>query len=127
MKQTNQKQFAGVWLDHHKAMVITAEDDSGEYAILDKVKAPEEHVGGNEHSIHNTQQSNLLKHFKSVAKLLVKYDEILVFGPGTAQEQFQKHLQEDAQFKSKKIIVDSAGQLTDAQMVAQVRDFFKAR
>ncbi len=125
MNQSNQKQFAGVWLDHHKAIII-AKEESNEYVVLNKVEAAEKQAGSNEHTIHNTQQANLLKYFKSVAKLLVNYDKLLLFGPGTAQEQFQRHLQEDPQFKGNNIVIDSADQLTDSQMIAKVRDFFKS-
>ncbi len=127
MKHNNQKQYAGVWLDNDKAIIITktSENENGDYAIQDKVKSKESHSGGSEHSINNAKQSDSLKYFKSIATLLSSYDEILVFGPGKSQEQFQNHLQDDAQFNSKKISIDSAEQLTDPQMIAKVREFFK--
>lgn len=125
MKQNKHKQYAGVWLDNHQAMIITQEDQQGEYSIHDKLKAKEAHSGGSEHTMNNAKQSDSLKYFKSVSNLLMKYDEILIFGPGKSQEQFQNHLQEDVQFKSKKISIDSAEQLTDPQMIAKVREFFK--
>lgn len=127
MKQNNQKQYAGVWLDNTKAMIITNTSGSGDYAIQDKVKARENQSGGSEHAINNAKQSETLKYFKSLASLLTNYDEILLFGPGKSQEQLQNHLQEDAQFKNKQITIDSAEHLTDPQMIAKVRDFFKAR
>ena len=129
MKHNNQKQYAGVWLDNDKAMIITANSDneSGDYTIQDRVKAKESHGGGSEHSMNNAKQSDSLKYFKTLSTHLLKYDEILIFGPGKAQEQFQNHLNEDAQFKNKKISIDSAEQLTEPQMVAVVRDFFKLR
>lgn len=129
MKHNNQKQYAGVWLDNDKAMIITtnSENESGDYIIQDKVKAKENHSGGSEHSINNAKQSDNLKYFKSVSTLLLKYDEILIFGPGKSQEQFQNHLSDDAQFKNKKISIDTAEQLTDPQMIAVVRDFFKSK
>ena len=128
MKQT-QKQYAGVWLDNQNAMIITRipGDQNGDYAIQTKVKATENRGGGSEHSMNNAKQSHNLKYFKSLSGMLLNYDEILVFGPGKSQEQFQNHLQEDPQFKSKKIVIDSAEQLTDPQMIAKVRDFFKSR
>jgi enhancing lycopene biosynthesis protein 2 len=70
---------------------------------------------------------NNAKYFKSVSNLLLHYDEILIFGPGKSQEQFQNHLQGDAQFKSKQITIESAEQLMYPQMIAKVRDFFKSR
>ena len=129
MKHDKQKQYAGVWLDNHKAMIIThtSENENDDYTIQSKVNAKENHGGGSEHSMNNARQSDILKYFKSVSSLLLNYDEILVFGPGKSQEQFQNHLQEDAQFNSKQISIDSAEQLTDPQMIAKVRDFFKSR
>ncbi len=128
MKHNNQKQYAGVWLDNDKAMIITNNSENGndDYTVKDKVKAKETHSGGSEHSMNNAKQSDSLKYFKSVSALLSNYDEILVFGPGKSQEQFQNHLNEDPQFKNKKITIDSAEQLTDPQMIAVVRDFFKS-
>ena len=128
MKQTNPKQYAGVWLDNTKAMLITNNSgvENADYTIQDKVKAKEHHGGGSEHAMNNTQQSEHLKYFKSISTLLLNYDEIFVFGPGKSQEQFQNHLKDDAQFKSKKITIGSAEQLTDNQMIAKVREFFKA-
>lgn len=129
MKQNNQKHYAGVWLDNSKAIIIanTSENESGDYIIQNKVKAKGSQSGGSEHSMNNAKQSDILKYFKSVSSLLLNYDEILVFGPGQSQEQFQNHLKEDAQFKNKQITIDSAEQLSDPQMIAKVRDFFKSR
>jgi stalled ribosome rescue protein Dom34 len=129
MKQKNKKHYAGVWLDHHKAVIITntPEEENSDYAIKDHLLANEHHGGGSEHSINNAKHADMVKYFKSVSNLLLNYDEILVFGPGTSQEQFQHHLQENVQFKSRQITIDSAEQLTDPQMIAKVRDFFKSR
>ena len=127
MKPNNQKQYAGVWLDNDKAIIITKNDgnENSDYAIQDKLKAKGNQGGGSEHAMNNAKQSDSLKYFKSISSLLSDYDEILVFGPGQSQEQFQNHLQENAQFKNKKITIDSAEQLTDPQMIAKVRSFFK--
>lgn len=129
MKQYNQKQYAGVWLDSQEAVIITnsPENENGVYTILDKVKAAINHGGGSEHSINNSKQADMLKYFKSVSDQLLNYDEILIFGPGKSQKQFQNHLKEEAQFNSKQITIDSDDQLTDPQMIAKVRDFFKSR
>jgi stalled ribosome rescue protein Dom34 len=129
MKQNNQKQYAGVWLDTQKAMIITntLADGSKDYTIQDKIKAAEQQGGGSEHSMNNARQSANLKYFKSVSGLLINFDEILIFGPGKSQEQFQNYLREDAHFKSKQISIDSAEQLTDPQVIAKVRDFFASR
>jgi len=124
MKHQGKKQYAGVWIDNQKAMIITSDND-GDYSIKEKLKADENFGGGSEHSINNARQSGNLKYFKTISNQLLKYDEILIFGPGKSQEQLQNHLEEDAQFNKKKISIDSAEHLTDPQMIAKVRDFFK--
>jgi stalled ribosome rescue protein Dom34 len=129
MKQQTQNRFAGVWLDNQQAMIITSgpETAADEYSILDKVQATGIQGGGSEHSMNNAKKTGHLKYFKALSNLLLRYDEILLFGPGQSQEQFQNHLQDDAQFKSKQITIDSSDQMTDPQRIAKVRDFFKGR
>ena len=129
MKKNTQKQFAGVWMDNAKAIIIsnTPETENSDYTIKDKVKAKENHAGGSEHSMNKSKQGDFAKYFKSVSGLLSNYDEILLFGPGKSQEQFQNHLHEDAHFKTKQITIESAEQLTDPQMISKVREFFKNR
>lgn len=127
MKQRTEKQQAGVWLDNTKAIIITnnPQTEKGDYTIHKKVKSGGNQSGGSEHSMNNGKQSDTLKYFKSLSGHLLSFDEILLFGPGQSQEQFQNHLQKDTQFKNKKITIDSADQLTDPQMISKVRDFFK--
>lgn len=125
MKHQNPKQHAGVWLDSQHALILAQpENEKGEYAVRDKVRAGEYHGGKGEHAMNNADQASNLKYFKSIATLLHKYDEILVFGPGKSQEQLVNFLKQDDQFNDKKISIDSSKQLTDPQMIAKVRDFF---
>lgn len=126
MKEKEKKQNVGIWLDNNKAIIITKGSED-EFAVTNHVKANEHHGGGSEHSINNSKQADNNKFFKSISNLVSNYDEILLFGPGKSQEQLQNLLHEDPQFKSKKIAIDASGQLTEPQMVAQVRDFFKNR
>ena len=127
MKQHQQKQQAGVWLDNTKAVIIThtLEDEKGIYNISAKIIANEGHSGGSEHSMNNARKTDLLKYYKSLSSHLLAYDELLVFGPGMSQEQFGNHLEGNIQFKGKKITINSTEQLTDPQKVAKVKDFFE--
>ena len=124
MKQEQPKQYAGVWMDHHNAIFIT--DKDGSFAIQDKVVAGQYHGDKGEHASMNAEKTNNLKYFKTIAQRLLNFDEVLIFGPGKSQEEFLNFLHEDQHFKHKKITLDSAGQVTDNQMVAKVRDFFSA-
>lgn len=124
MKEQNQKQYAGVWMDHHNATFITLAD--GEFAIQDdKVVAGEYHGDKGEHAYNNAEKTDNRKYFKTIASQLLKFDEIYIFGPGKSQEEFLNFLKDDNHFRDKKITLGSAEKLTDPQTVAKVRDFFK--
>ena len=127
MKQQHQKLLAGVYLDSQKAIIIRPAPDyeMGDYIIQDIFEADKHDRTGDQDSKNHARQSDLLKYFKSVAGLLLVYDEVYIFGPGNTQEQFQNHLKEDAQFKNKQFTIDSSEQLTEHLMIAKVRDFFQ--
>jgi stalled ribosome rescue protein Dom34 len=126
MKEKDQKLKAGVWLDSHTAVIIdnTSENINDDYAIQHKVKGNGPHSGGSEHSMNNAKQSDNMKYYKSISTLLLKYDQIFLFGPGKAQEQFFNYLKEDAQFKTKQMTIANTQQLTEPQIIAKVRDRF---
>lgn len=127
MTERTEKQYAGVCMDNTNAIIIINSNDAAnhEYIIHEKVAAAEHHRGGSEANINNAQHTDELKYFKAVSTQLLPYDEILIFGKGQAQEQFQNYLKDNAQFNNKKITIDTAEHLTDPQMIAKVRDFFK--
>ncbi|MDB6132653.1 MAG: hypothetical protein JWM59_896 [Verrucomicrobiales bacterium] len=125
MKNTPQAlRQAGVWLDQRAAVIITRDADDGEFVIQERLQAGGEQRGGSEHTVHSGKQADTLKYFKALAALLAGYDGILVFGPGTLQEQFRNFLAEDTHFAHAKITLETAEHQTDPQMIAQVRNFF---
>jgi stalled ribosome rescue protein Dom34 len=122
--ETKRKTQVGVWIDHHQAVIVAA--PTGEFAISRSIgtTAPEHHRSS-EHTMHNAEQHLKTKHYHAVATHLTGFDHILLFGPGTAQEEMLKLLNADTHFRQKKIAIDSAGHMTDNQLVAKVRDFFE--
>jgi stalled ribosome rescue protein Dom34 len=122
MKHNDQKQFAGVWVDHKNAFIIT-KGDTG-YAVKERVEAPSGFEAESEHHRNNAKHSDLLSYFKSLSGHLLGYDQILLFGTGVAQEQFQNYLKEDTKFRETTVTIENTGHLTDHQMIAKVREFF---
>jgi stalled ribosome rescue protein Dom34 len=124
MKEQQPTQYAGIWMDHHQTILITPQD--GEFAIQQKIIADEYHGHSGEHGAMNAEKADNRKYFKTISNLITRYDEVLIFGPGKSQEEFLNFLQGDQHFKGKKITLDTSGHVTDPQMIARVRDFFKA-
>ena len=127
MSHKNQpKRVAGVYIDNTKAVVIRPAPDyeEGDYIVQDKLEAENHGRIGDKDAANHAKQSELLKYYKSVASLLHVYDELYIFGPGNAQEQFQNHIREDAQFNTTDFTIHSSEQLTEAQMIVNVREHF---
>lgn len=126
MKQN--KKVIGVWLDHRSASLVGRESDEShaEYKTIQKVHA-HNHVahGGSEHTKNTSKHGDIEKYYKELSALLVSYTDILIFGPGKAQEEFFNHLVKDKHFEGKRLSVETAGDLTDNQLHAFVREFFK--
>ncbi len=123
MKEKQQQ--VGVWMDHHQAIFISSPEQNGEFAIQQKVTAEDHHRDSSEHKSHNAERADQRKYFKAIGQHLTGYDEIFVFGPGKSQEEMRNFLHEDQHFKGKSIALAASDHLTDHQMVARVRDFFK--
>lgn len=122
--ETKRKTQVGVWLDHHQAVIVAA--PTGEFTIVRSLGTTgPEHHRSSEHAIHNADHQLRAKHFHAVAAHLTGYDHILLFGPGTAQEEMHNLLKADTHFRQKDISIDSAGHMTDNQLVAKVRSFFE--
>ena len=123
-QQDKRKTQAGVWLDHHQAFIISAPD--GEFAMGENLEttAPE-HDRTSEHTINNAEKALTLKHFHAVAAQLTRYEHILLFGPGTAQEEMKNLLAGDVHFREKTVDIAASSHMTKNEMVAKVREFFE--
>lgn len=111
-------------MDQRSAIIISGQD--GDFSIGEKVKAEDHQSGKSEHASNRGEVADHRKYYKTLAGKVLEYDEVLVFGPGQSQEEFQNYLKKDSHFKGK-ITIDSANQLTDPQIIAKVRDFFKSK
>lgn len=129
----------GVWLDHAKAHFI---DFSKGPAIVETVYSEKEsntryagehgnatklvgyRVTNNEHHAHNRSGEILHHYYKTLTDRLKAYDRIYLFGPTVAKEELYNLLKKDSNFSKKEIEVKSADNLTENQMVAEVKAFF---
>jgi len=118
---------AAVWLDHHEARVfhVTADAD-----VESTLKVPAHHV---HHAKKGERSSGTVDHataqfFDAVAKELSDAQEILVMGPGQAKLAFFRHLHAHHRALEPKVVgVETVDHPSDAQLVAHVRAYFRAR
>lgn len=122
---------AAVWLDHAEARVFQFNPDD--------VQAKVVHAAGNPHGaahgspkVHHKagvigpgKAAPAPGYFAAVAKALDGAGEVLVMGPGTAKDEFARHLAARMPALAHKVVaVETADRMTDHQIVAQARKHF---
>lgn len=122
------KKLAGLWIDGRKAIVVTNHDgqEVTEFAIVDTVKADVQHGNSNENAANNVEQTNKVKFFKEIEKLITNSTDLYVTGPGTSQEELRNHLLETPQYKNLNIKLGTDSQLSEDQVLEEVKSHFHA-
>ena len=133
----------GVWIDHSKAHLIGY--NKGNAVLIETVDSPyesmkryegesddktrfspnPEHASNNEYKKNNITQNELNEYFKMMEGKLQGFDDILLFGPGTVKDQMRNRLRDNKAFNGKWLSVESSDKLTENQLLAFVRDFYK--
>lgn len=122
------KKVAGLWIDGTKAIVVTNHDsqDVTEFAVVDTVKAEIQHGNSSENAANNAEQSNKLKFYKEIEKLITNSTELYITGPGTSQEELKNHLLETPQYKNLNIKLGTAQQMSEEQVLEEVKAHFQS-
>jgi len=129
----------GIWLDKAKALIVTIENGKESInTIMSNLEDYNIHggsgtrfKGGPQDVVQDNRylerEKNQLKdYFKNIVSEIKNTDTLVIFGPAEANEKFAKELQENYKDLSAKVIaVKKADSMTDNQVKAWVREFFK--
>jgi hypothetical protein len=134
------KQLVGIYIDHHNARIIDARTNATRMIQTKYVSRLREKgqsaIGtqlgnyrstNNEATEHHQEQHDTKAYYKAIADAILPYDEIYLFGPTTAKDEFQNFLLHDSHFKSKIIRVESMDYASVNQQNAQVQRHFKSK
>jgi stalled ribosome rescue protein Dom34 len=128
---------AGVWIDHHRAVVVLITDNEEEIRqIKSNVDKPFASAGGpgSKHPdrpqgfiAEDTQEHKFMNqlntYYDEVRTSLRDADSILILGPGEAKGEFQKRLK-SKKFPAHVVDLKTADKMTDRQIAASVRQHF---
>ncbi len=128
---------AGIWIDHHKAVVVLLTDGVETIATIlsdtDATAAPDAH-----HNDRNAHTRNdfiaedkrerkamihFIKHYDEVIARLHNADSIFIMGPGEAKGEFGKRI-EGMSLKGRVSHIEAADKMSDRQIAAHVREVF---
>ena len=117
----------GVWMDHASARLMEYHAGRMDTVVMtssfthdDKIST----LNKSEHIMHNKEQHEQAGYYESIAKVLLKYDEVLLFGPTTAKQELYNTLKENHLYAKIKFDVKEADKLTEYQQYTFVRAHF---
>lgn len=121
----------GVWIDHEKAVVAVARENDIRTRTVRSGVMPHPHWagaqdGGGEKKYEERHAQELNRFYDDVIAQLDPLSSLYVFGPGEAKIELKKRLQGVGRFSHAAIRVEASDRLTEAQIVARVRELATA-
>jgi stalled ribosome rescue protein Dom34 len=130
---------AGVWIDHHKAVVVLITDDGEDIRhILSDVKTKAHTASGvrvknsytrndfvAEDKLERKVENHLKEYYDKVISHLSDADSIFIVGPGEAKGELKKRIQRK-RLRGQIAKVETVDKMTDPQLVEHVRQLLYA-
>lgn len=130
-------QNTGVWIDHSEAILVHLTDAKPTITRIpsdvekqarrssDRTDGPfEAQKVKSDDKQQRKYSAELSRFYDEVLTHLGETSTLLIFGPGEAKIEFQKHV-ESSRNPPQHISVETADKLTEAQFLARVREFFE--
>lgn len=118
----------GIYLDHTSAKIIEFDPDIKDtktvfynYNNQDR----DETVKRSEKQMENRKQNNEKMYFKELSGYILKFDQVVLFGPTEAKAELFNFLRENNKFDQIKIEILPTEKLTTGQQHAFIREYFK--
>jgi stalled ribosome rescue protein Dom34 len=116
----------GIWMDHSTANLIYLNSNKHSQILSEfTFDTKEEALIRGENVMHNKRQQMHEAYYKNIADAILKFDNVLLFGPTNAKTELHNYLNTDLHFKDIKIEVKSADKMTDNQQEAFVKKHFE--
>ena len=129
----------GLWIDHEKAVIISlSNDDEKRFLIESDVESRRRATGGSNANVPYFQggvesqthlderiRHRLQKFYREIIQRLNDADRIYIMGPGKAKQELVKEIQESKHLASKLKAVESSDYMTENQMAAKIRKYFR--
>ena len=129
----------GIWLDKEKAIIISLFEKKHTIKHIDsKIEGRERFEGeGKEYgrfggqflSMENKKKNRLKKqsaeYLKRIIQEIKNSDEVVLFGPAEMKTDLEKMIIKDHNLKDKLVAVKTADSMTENQLVAWVKKFYK--
>ncbi len=124
MKTTNN---LGIWMDHSIANLIDLKSKNNYRSIVSKFtsEVKEEALNTSESLMHNKRQQMHEAYYKEIGDEILKYNQVLLFGPTNAKVELHNYLNKDLHFKNIKMDIEATDKMTDNEKDAFVKNHFE--
>lgn len=121
--------MAGVWIDHKKAVIVSASEGRVTTRTLESDVAAHPHFGGQqdgggEKKYEERHRERLERYYDEVIDHLGTPEALLIFGPGEAKLELKERLGRSRAPSRPVVEITTADRLTDPQIVAKVKEHF---
>ena len=117
----------GIWMDHRSAHLIDLEQNLIKPQNIDSNfthEVREESLNRSEHIMHNKEQQQQSAYYQKLAKIILGYTDVILFGPTDAKLELRNLLCADHHFDNIKIETQQAGKMTEVQQIDFVKHHF---
>jgi len=128
----------GLWIDHRKAVIVSASADHVTVKTLESDVGPHARYsgragyptpdgpreGGGEKKYKERYGQHLDRYYDEVIGLLGQPEALLIFGPGEAKLQLRERLSHSKALSECVIAIETTDKLTDPQIVAKVKEHY---
>jgi stalled ribosome rescue protein Dom34 len=129
----------GIWIDKERAHLVTLENETEKFTTI-KSEVENYHPSGGfglgfrgspqdamtKKKYMEREKQQLKSYFKNIVSEIKDADAIAIFGPAQTGEKFRNELNENYIDVSVKVKgIKKADSMTDNQIIAWVKDFFK--
>lgn len=129
----------GLWVDHGKAVIVSLmnenhkvihveSDIEGHFRLKDDSQSINpSNLQGNtiESKMDSRYRNHLNIYFQHIIDLLKDVKRLFIFGPGEAKIELKKMIEKNKQFSNKISDIETTDKLTEPQIVAKVKKYFR--
>ena len=122
------KHTMGVWIDHSRAVIVSASEGRVTEALESGVEGHPHYSGrheeGSERKYEGRHRRELDQYYDRIIGQLGHPEGLLILGPGGAKLEFRERLHRSSRLSEAVVAVKAADKLTDPQIVAAVTEHF---
>jgi len=116
----------GIWMDHSNAILMELTNETiVTHSIISESSRPENEHGAIMQGKPLQNKEQRISYFKKLSDSIRKYQEVVLFGPTDAKNELLNLLKTDHLFENIKIEAKNSDKMTDNQMHAFIREYFK--